>query len=77
MFVFIEYNRYKITHSSDYFQKVYLWAIQLIKDNLANVYHQKVEEMCGFNVVPDFLTDPIRAFEQYSVIVDGTIFIEQ
>jgi hypothetical protein len=45
LFVIMEYNPYKITHSSDYFQQVYLWAIQLIKDNLAYVCHQKVEEM--------------------------------
>jgi glutaminyl-tRNA synthetase len=46
----IEYNPYKVTHSSDYFHQLYLWAIQLIKDGLAYVCHQKVEEMRGFNV---------------------------
>jgi glutaminyl-tRNA synthetase len=46
----LKYNPYKVTHSSDYFQQLYLWAIQLIEDGLAYVCHQKVEEMRGFNV---------------------------
>jgi glutaminyl-tRNA synthetase len=46
----LKYTPYKITHSSDYFQQLYLWAVQLINDDLAYVCHQKVEEMRGFNV---------------------------
>uniref|UniRef100_A0A7E4VRL9 glutamine--tRNA ligase n=1 Tax=Panagrellus redivivus TaxID=6233 RepID=A0A7E4VRL9_PANRE len=46
----LKYEPYKVTHSSDYFQQLYEWAVQLIKDDLAYVCHQKTEEMRGFNV---------------------------
>jgi glutaminyl-tRNA synthetase len=57
----LKYNPYKITHSSGYFQQLYLWAIQLIKDNLAYVCHQKVEVMRGCNVeASPWLDRPIK-----------------
>ncbi|VDK43323.1 unnamed protein product [Anisakis simplex] len=44
------YTPAKITHSSDYFDQLYKWAIVLIKKNLAYVCHQSVDEMRGFDV---------------------------
>lgn len=44
------YNPARVTHSSDNFQQLYLWAVKLIQKNLAYVCHQKVEEMRGFEV---------------------------
>lgn len=46
------YKPYKITHSSDYFDQLYDWAIQLIKSGLAYVCHQTAEDMKGFNPKP-------------------------
>ena len=39
------FNWWKITHTSDYFHKLYDFAIQLIKDGLAYVCHQTKEEI--------------------------------
>ncbi|VDN02477.1 unnamed protein product [Thelazia callipaeda] len=44
------YKPHKITHSSDYFEQLYEWAIVLIKENLAYVCHQSVDEIRGFEV---------------------------
>uniref|UniRef100_A0A1I7UIQ5 Probable glutamine--tRNA ligase n=1 Tax=Caenorhabditis tropicalis TaxID=1561998 RepID=A0A1I7UIQ5_9PELO len=44
------YKPARVTHSSDNFQQLYLWAVKLIQKNLAYVCHQKVEEMRGFEV---------------------------
>ncbi|KAE9550632.1 hypothetical protein FO519_006149 [Halicephalobus sp. NKZ332] len=44
------YKPCEITHSSDYFDQLYEWAVVLIKKNLAYVCHQTTEEMRGFNV---------------------------
>ncbi|CAP32512.1 Protein CBR-QARS-1 [Caenorhabditis briggsae] len=44
------YNPARVTHSSDNFQQLYLWAVKLIQKNLAYVCHQRVEEMRGFEV---------------------------
>lgn len=46
------YKPYKITHSSDYFQQLYEWAIQLIKKGHAYVCHQTADQMKGFNPEP-------------------------
>lgn len=52
MVEWLGYKPYKITHSSDYFQQLYEWALVLIKKNLAYVCHQKADEMKGFNPEP-------------------------
>ncbi|CBK19497.1 glutamine--tRNA ligase [Caenorhabditis elegans] len=44
------YDPARVTHSSDNFQQLYLWAVKLIQKGLAFVCHQKVEEMRGFEV---------------------------
>lgn len=44
------YKPAQVTHSSDNFQQLYLWAVKLIQKGLAYVCHQKVEEMRGFEV---------------------------
>ena len=41
------YKPYKITHSSDHFDQLYQWAIDLIKNDLAYICHQKVEDIRG------------------------------
>ncbi|XP_022920273.2 probable glutamine--tRNA ligase [Onthophagus taurus] len=46
------YTPAKITHSSDYFDQLYEWAIELIKKGLAYVCHQTPDEMKGFNPEP-------------------------
>ncbi|XP_049818642.1 probable glutamine--tRNA ligase [Aethina tumida] len=46
------YKPYKITHSSDYFDQLYEWAVQLIKEGHAYVCHQTADEMKGFNPQP-------------------------
>lgn len=51
----VEWLGYKpdnITHSSDNFQQLYEWAVQLIHDGLAYVCHQTADEMKGFTPVP-------------------------
>jgi glutaminyl-tRNA synthetase len=52
LYVFLGYKPYKITHSSDYFDQLYEWALVLIKKGLAYVCHQKHEEIKGFNPPP-------------------------
>ncbi|CAL1677652.1 unnamed protein product [Lasius platythorax] len=51
----VEWLGYKpaaVTHSSDYFQQLYKWAVELIEKGLAYVCHQSSEEMKGFNPPP-------------------------
>uniref|UniRef100_A0A1A9V4W8 Glutaminyl-tRNA synthetase n=1 Tax=Glossina austeni TaxID=7395 RepID=A0A1A9V4W8_GLOAU len=45
MVEWLGYKPYKITHSSDYFQQLYEWAVILIRKGLAYVCHQNAEEM--------------------------------
>lgn len=52
MVEWLGYTPYKITHSSDYFDQLYEWAIELIKKGLAYVCHQTADEMKGFNPQP-------------------------
>ncbi|XP_052758353.1 probable glutamine--tRNA ligase isoform X2 [Galleria mellonella] len=52
MVEWLGYTPYKITHSSDYFDQLYEWAVQLIKKDLAYVCHQKSEDIKGFNPPP-------------------------
>ncbi|CAG9840357.1 unnamed protein product [Diabrotica balteata] len=52
MVSWLGYTPYKITHSSDYFDQLYTWAIELIKKGLAYVCHQTADEMKGFNPQP-------------------------
>lgn len=52
MVEWLGYKPYKITHSSDYFDQLYQWAVKLITKGLAYVCHQKSEEMKGFNPPP-------------------------
>lgn len=52
MVEWLGYTPYQITHSSDYFDQLYEWAVQLITKDLAYVCHQKSEEIKGFNPPP-------------------------
>ncbi|XP_065340650.1 probable glutamine--tRNA ligase [Cloeon dipterum] len=52
MVEWLGYTPYKITHSSDYFEQLYLWAVELIKRDLAYVCHQRADELKGFNPPP-------------------------
>lgn len=46
------YQPYKVTYSSDYFDQLYDYAVDLIKRGLAYVCHQKPHELRGFNPPP-------------------------
>lgn len=67
----IGYKPFKITHSSDYFDQLYEWAVELIKKNLAYVCHQTAEEMKGFNPQPSRWRDrPVEEnLQLFEVIV--------
>lgn len=52
MVKWLGYEPYKVTYSSDYFDKLNEYAVDLIKRGLAYVCHQKAEEMRGFNPPP-------------------------
>lgn len=45
----IGYKPYKITHASDNFEKLYEFAVVLIKKGLAYVCHQTADDMKGFD----------------------------
>ncbi|KAE8744754.1 hypothetical protein FOCC_FOCC008570 [Frankliniella occidentalis] len=49
MVEWLGYKPTKITHSSDNFEQLYLWAIQLIKEDKAYVCHQTAEEVKGID----------------------------
>uniref|UniRef100_A0A182JSA6 Probable glutamine--tRNA ligase n=1 Tax=Anopheles christyi TaxID=43041 RepID=A0A182JSA6_9DIPT len=46
------YKPFKITYSSDYFQQLYEFAVQLIRKDMAYVCHQTAEQMKGFTTEP-------------------------
>jgi len=52
MVQWLGYKPHAVTHSSDYFDQLYEWAQQLIRDDLAYVCHQKAEEVKGINAPP-------------------------
>ncbi|XP_025194608.1 probable glutamine--tRNA ligase [Melanaphis sacchari] len=52
MVEWLGYKPHRITHSSDYFDKLYNWAIALTKKGLAYVCHQRQQDMQGFNPPP-------------------------
>ncbi|KAG9510490.1 putative glutamine--tRNA ligase, partial [Fragariocoptes setiger] len=46
------YKPYKVTYSSDYFDQLHSYAVQLIKKGHAYVCHQKPQDLRGFNPPP-------------------------
>uniref|UniRef100_A0A6G1SK97 glutamine--tRNA ligase n=1 Tax=Aceria tosichella TaxID=561515 RepID=A0A6G1SK97_9ACAR len=52
MVEWLGYEPYKVTYSSDYFDKLHDYAVDLIKRDLAYVCHQKPHELRGFNPPP-------------------------
>lgn len=52
MVKWLGYEPYKVTYSSDYFDMLQEYAVDLIKKNLAYVCHQKPHELRGFNPPP-------------------------
>lgn len=52
MVEWLGYQPHKITHSSDYFDQLYEWAVVLIRKGLAYVCHQRQEEIKGYNPPP-------------------------
>ena len=61
MVTWLGYKPYQITHSSDYFDKLYNMAVHLIRKDLAYVCHQKLEDIRGFNPPPSpYRTRPIQ-----------------
>ena len=51
MVTWLGYQPFAVTYSSDYFDILYDYAIQLIKQNGAYVCHQKADEIKGFDAV--------------------------
>ncbi|XP_033123440.1 glutamine--tRNA ligase-like [Anneissia japonica] len=49
MVEWLGYKPWMITHSSDFFQELYDFAVELIKRGHAYVCHQRAEEIKGFN----------------------------
>lgn len=61
MVTWLGYKPYKITHASDQFEKLYDYAVDLIKRDLAYVCHQKTDELKGHNPPPSpYRTRPIE-----------------
>jgi len=52
MVSWLGYKPAKVTHSSDYFEQLYQWAVQLIREGHAYVCHQKPEEVRGRDPPP-------------------------
>lgn len=52
MVKWLGYQPYKVTYSSDYFDQLHDYAVDLIKRGLAYVCHQKPHELRGFNPPP-------------------------
>lgn len=75
MVTWLGYKPAKITHSSDNFEQLYKWAVDLIKKDLAYVCHQKSEEMKGFNPPPSPWRDrPIaESLQLFQDMKDGLI----
>ena len=68
MVTWLGYTPYQVTHSSDNFQQLYEWAVELIRKDLAYVCHQQVEEIRGFNPPPSPwrdrpITESLQLFE--------------
>ncbi|KAK4872474.1 hypothetical protein RN001_014503 [Aquatica leii] len=65
MVEWLGYTPAQITHSSDYFDQLYKWAVQLIQNDLAYVCHQTADEMKGFNPAPSpWRNRPIEESQQ-------------
>ncbi|KAF7632655.1 hypothetical protein Mgra_00007959 [Meloidogyne graminicola] len=69
MVKWLGFTPYKITHSSDYFNQLYEWAIVLINKGLAYVCHQTVEEMRGFDPPPSPWRD--RPIEESKLLFEA------
>lgn len=52
MVEWLGYKPDKITYSSNNFQQLYEWAIELIKNDCAYVCHQSADDMKGYNPLP-------------------------
>ncbi|XP_076160677.1 glutaminyl-tRNA synthetase isoform X2 [Ptiloglossa arizonensis] len=75
MVEWLGYKPAKITHSSDYFQQLFEWAIKLIEKGLAYVCHQSSEEIKGFNPPPSPWRDrPImESLQLFQDMKDGLL----
>lgn len=62
MVKWLGYQPYKITYSSDYFDQLHDYAVDLIRRDLAYVCHQKPHELRGFNPPPSPYRD--RSIEE-------------
>ncbi|XP_065673354.1 glutamine--tRNA ligase isoform X2 [Hydra vulgaris] len=52
MVEWLGFEPYQVTHASDYFDELYDYAVQLIKNELAYVCHQQYDEIKGHNPPP-------------------------
>ncbi|CAK9291915.1 unnamed protein product [Gordionus sp. m RMFG-2023] len=67
MVSWLGYTPYRITHSSDYFNRLYLMAVRLIEKGLAYVCHQSSDEMKGFDPAPS-------PWKDRDVVINLTLF---
>lgn len=73
MVTWLGYKPYKVTHSSDYFDRLYQLAVVLIKKKLAYVCHQRSEDIKGFNPPPSPWRD--RPIEESLALFEVTLII--
>jgi len=75
LYVCLGYKPYEITHSSDYFDELYEWAVLLIKKGLAYVCHQKQEEIKGFSPPPSPWRE--RPVEESLHLFEVSVFLSE
>ena len=74
------HNPWKVTHSSDYFQELYDFAVDLIKRGLAYVCHQEYTEIKGHNPPPSpwrdrRIEESLALFEVGNMYTAGQRFV--
>ena len=66
----LQWQPWKVTHSSDYFQQLYELAVQLITDGKAYVCHQTKEEMAASRALCRARHENAKADEQGNVVLN-------
>ncbi|XP_038267450.1 glutamine--tRNA ligase [Dermochelys coriacea] len=69
MVEWLGYKPHAVTHASDYFDQLYVWAMELIQRGHAYVCHQRVEEIKGHNPPPSPWRD--RPVEESLLLFQG------
>ncbi|XP_030425129.1 glutamine--tRNA ligase isoform X1 [Gopherus evgoodei] len=69
MVEWLGYKPHAVTHASDYFDQLYVWAVELVRRGHAYVCHQRVEEIKGHNPPPSPWRD--RPVEESLLLFEG------